>query len=151
MLSSKSLSYDNSTNDCGSHADTVLATNTNKIGGSNNNSSSNVPGLKFTSNHPVMSKHDAMSNGQHQLMSANSFELNGMTTSSLSEDSGLPPTTNSSISSGDSSRFGLCKSAFEVNTRITHACKYANVQSILLILFDAHFFLRFFFSVFTVD
>lgn len=50
----------------------------------------------------------------HQLVSTNSFELNGVTSSSLSEDSGLALTTNSSISSGDSSRFGLCKNASEV-------------------------------------
>lgn len=49
-------------------------------------------------------------NQSHQLVSNNSFELNAVTTS-ISEDSGLPH-TNSSISSGDSSRMGLCK--FEV-------------------------------------
>lgn len=111
ILSSKSISHDNSANDCVPHSDAMSTANTNKISGSNNNSSSNVPGLKFAANH------SAIANGQqpqHQLVSANSFELNGMTTSSLSEDSGLPPTTNNSISSGDSSRFGLCKSAFEV-------------------------------------
>lgn len=47
----------------------------------------------------------------HQLVSTNSFELNAGT--SLSEDSGLPH-TNSSISSGDSIRVGLCKFEFEV-------------------------------------
>lgn len=47
----------------------------------------------------------------HQLVSTNSFELNGAT--SLSEDSGLPH-TNSSISSGDSLRVGLCRFEFEV-------------------------------------
>lgn len=57
----------------------------------------------YTSNGPQ--------NQSHQLVSNNSFELNAVTTS-LSEDSGLPH-TNSSISSGDSSRMGLCK--FEVN------------------------------------
>lgn len=113
---SKSISHDIPANECAPHSDAVLATNTNKIGGSNNNSSSNLPGLKFASNHMAIGKHESIANGQqHQLMSANSFELNGMTSSSLSEDSGLPPTTNSSISSGDSSRFGFCKSAFEVN------------------------------------
>lgn len=77
-----------------------------------NNNSSIVSGLK------AVVKHDSSTNSQqHQLMSANSFELNGMTTSSLSEDSGLPATTNSSISSGDSSRFGMCKSAFEVGVK----------------------------------
>lgn len=86
--------------------------NDNNTHGSNNNSSI-VSGLKANSL-PVV-KHDSSTNNQqHQLISANSFEQNGMTTSSLSEDSGLPATTNSSISSGDSSRFGMCKSAFEV-------------------------------------
>lgn len=51
---------------------------------------------------------------QHNLTSTNSFELNGVTSSSLSEDSGLPPTTNSSISSGDSTRVGFCRFEFEV-------------------------------------
>lgn len=49
----------------------------------------------------------------HQLVSTNSFELNGATTS-LSEDSGLPH-TNSSISSGDSLRVGLCRFEFEAS------------------------------------
>lgn len=114
---SKSISHENSVNDGVSQSDVVLTNNINKISGSNNNSLNNVPGLKFASNHQAIGKHESTTNApqpQHQLMSANSFELSGMTTSSLSEDSGLPPTTNSSISSGDSSRFGLCKSAFEV-------------------------------------
>lgn len=50
----------------------------------------------------------------HQLVSTNSFELTGTTTTSLSEDSGLPH-TNSSISSGDSIRVGLCRFEFEVS------------------------------------
>lgn len=57
-----------------------------------------------------------ISHSQHQLNSGNSFEMNGGV-SSLSEDSGLPLTTNSSISSGDSTRIsgGLgCKFEFEV-------------------------------------
>lgn len=53
----------------------------------------------------------------HQLVSTNSFELNG---ASLSEDSGLPH-TNSSISSGDSLRVGLCRFEFEVN--VPYSCK----------------------------
>lgn len=117
-MSSKCISHEYSPNEYGLQADPIPLINAIKIDGSNNNSSSNVPGLKFASNHPVISKHDVMASSQqshHQLISANSFELNGMTTSSLSEDSGLPQTTSSSISSGDSSRFGLCKSAFEVN------------------------------------
>lgn len=126
IASSKTISYEISVNDCAPHTDAVLPNSTNKISGSNNNSSSNVPGLKFASNHPAIGKHDSMTNGQqHQLISANSFELNGMTTSSLSEDSGLPQTTNSSISSGDSSRFGLCKSAFEV-TNCHSRCNFVN-------------------------
>lgn len=51
---------------------------------------------------------------QHHLTSTNSFELNVVTSSSLSEDSGLPPTANSSISSGDSTRVGFCRFEFEV-------------------------------------
>lgn len=51
----------------------------------------------------------------HQLVSTNSFELNG---ASLSEDSGLPH-TNSSISSGDSFRVGLCRFEFEVSVSCT--------------------------------
>lgn len=46
-----------------------------------------------------------------QLVSTNSFELN--TGTSLSDDSGIPQTTNSSISSG-SSGGKLCKFEFEV-------------------------------------
>lgn len=50
----------------------------------------------------------------HQLVSTNSFELNGGGTS-ISEDSGLPY-TNSSVSSGDSIRcVGLCKLELEVS------------------------------------
>lgn len=48
----------------------------------------------------------------HHLVSTNSFELNAAT--SLSDDSGVP-LTNSSISSGDSYRLGLCKLELEVN------------------------------------
>lgn len=54
---------------------------------------------------------DISSHAAHQLASANSFELNVGT--SLSEDSGLPH-TNSSISSGDSYRVGLCKFEYEL-------------------------------------
>lgn len=112
ILPSKSTIYENSSNDGAFQSDVILPTTINKINGSHNNSSSNLAALKFAS---AICKYESTSNGQsHQLVSANSFELNGMTTSSLSEDSGLPPTTNSSISSGDSSRFGMCKSAFEV-------------------------------------
>lgn len=50
----------------------------------------------------------------HQLVSTNSFEMNGGGTS-ISEDSGLPY-TNSSVSSGDSIRcVGLCKLELEVS------------------------------------
>lgn len=52
---------------------------------------------------------------QYHLTSTNSFELNVITSSSLSEDSGLPPTANSSISSGDSTRMGFCRFEFEVS------------------------------------
>lgn len=90
-----------------------------------NGSGSSISMPKFVGNHHAMLKHQLIdaaiqqqSPQQHQLVSTNSFELNGMTSSSLSDDSGLPLTTNSSISSGDSSRFGLCKSAFEVSDRI---------------------------------
>lgn len=86
----------------------------NKTNGSNG--SVNVP--KFVCNHHAVQKNMHIEN-QLQHNHSNSFELNGMTTSSLSEDSGLPLTTNSSISSGDSSRFGLCKSAFEVSSPFT--------------------------------
>lgn len=48
----------------------------------------------------------------HDLTSANSIELNAA--ASLSDDSGVPLTTNSSISSGDSYRLGLCKFDIEV-------------------------------------
>lgn len=48
----------------------------------------------------------------HDLASANSIELNAA--ASLSDDSGVPLTTNSSISSGDSYRLGLCKFDIEV-------------------------------------
>lgn len=85
-----------------------------------NGSGSSISMPKYNNNHLGGLKHQhidtniVQSSQSHQLVSANSFELNGMTSSSLSEDSGLPLTTNSSISSGDSSRFGLCKNAFEV-------------------------------------
>ncbi|KAM7347335.1 suppressor of Cytokine Signaling at 16D isoform 1-T6 [Cochliomyia hominivorax] len=48
----------------------------------------------------------------HDLASANSIELNAA--ASLSDDSGVPLTTNSSISSGDSYRLGLCKFDIEI-------------------------------------
>lgn len=48
----------------------------------------------------------------HELISANSIELNAAT--SLSDDSGVPLTTNSSISSGDSYRLGICKFEMEL-------------------------------------
>lgn len=50
----------------------------------------------------------------HELVSANSIELNAA--ASLSDDSGVPLTTNSSISSGDSYRIGMCKFEIEVST-----------------------------------
>lgn len=49
----------------------------------------------------------------HDVVSANSIELNAA--ASLSDDSGVPLTTNSSISSGDSYRLGMCK--FEIEVR----------------------------------
>lgn len=96
-----------------------------------NNSSSNSMSTTFpSSNHHLLVRHaaieitpppPAISHSQHQLNSGNSFELNGgVTTSSLSEDSGLPLTTNSSISSGDSTRMGLCKFEFEVGFASSH-------------------------------
>lgn len=92
--------------------------NSNVVGSVSSNSMSTT----FPSNHHLLVRHaaieisppPAISHSQHQLNSGNSFELNGVTTSSLSEDSGLPLTTNSSISSGDSTRMGLCKFEFEV-------------------------------------
>lgn len=90
--------------------------NTNSMGSISSNSMSTT----FPSNHHLLVRHAAIdplpsiSHSQSQLNGGNSFELNGVTTSSLSEDSGLPLTTNSSISSGDSTRMGLCKFEFEV-------------------------------------
>lgn len=100
------------------------------VGGVSNNSTT------FPSNHHLLVKHSCdahatplisstsiglqPTHSQHQLPSGNSFELNGVTTSSLSEDSGLPLTTNSSISSGDSTRMGLCKFEFEVTQYATN-------------------------------
>lgn len=63
-------------------------------------------------NNNINSYSSSSTTSSHQLISTNSFEFNAATTS-LSEDSGLPH-TNSSISSGDSSRLGLCKFEFEV-------------------------------------
>ena len=96
------------------------AINTGAVGSASSNSMSTT----FPSNHHLLVRHaaidiispPAISHSQHQLNSGNSFELNGVTTSSLSEDSGLPLTTNSSISSGDSTRMGLCKFEFEVSS-----------------------------------
>lgn len=51
----------------------------------------------------------------HELVSANSIELNAA--ASLSDDSGVPLTTNSSISSGDSYRIGMCKFEIEVSAQ----------------------------------
>lgn len=91
--------------------------NTNSMGGMSSNSMSTT----FPSNHHLLVRHTAIdplpsiSHSQSQLNGGNSFELNGVTTSSLSEDSGLPLTTNSSISSGDSTRMGMCKFEFEVS------------------------------------
>ncbi|XP_017467369.1 PREDICTED: uncharacterized protein DDB_G0283357 [Rhagoletis zephyria] len=48
----------------------------------------------------------------HDIISVNSVELNAQT--SLSDDSGVPLTTNSSISSGDSYRMGLCRHEVEI-------------------------------------
>lgn len=94
--------------------------------------SSNSMSTTFPSNHHLLVRHaaieistPAISHSQHQLNSGNSFELNGVTTSSLSEDSGLPLTTNSSISSGDSTRMGLCKFEFEVCIKQTLTDKNA--------------------------
>lgn len=53
----------------------------------------------------------------HELVSANSIELNAA--ASLSDDSGVPLTTNSSISSGDSYRLGMCKFEIEVGLALT--------------------------------
>lgn len=93
--------------------------NTNTVGSMSSNSMSTT----FPSNHHLLVRHAAVdivapSSMQHQLNGGNSFELNGVTTSSLSEDSGLPLTTNSSISSGDSTRMGICKFEFEVRNFI---------------------------------
>lgn len=57
---------------------------------------------------------DNNSSQAHQLVSTNSFELNTGTSISENSDSGLAH-TNSSISSGDSIRIGLCKFEFEVS------------------------------------
>lgn len=57
---------------------------------------------------------DTSSSHTHQLVSTNSFELNTGTSISENSDSGLAQ-TNSSISSGDSIRIGLCKFEFEVS------------------------------------
>ncbi|KAJ6637482.1 Suppressor of cytokine signaling 7 [Pseudolycoriella hygida] len=56
---------------------------------------------------------DTSSSHTHQLVSTNSFELNTGTSISENSDSGLAH-TNSSISSGDSIRIGLCKFEFEL-------------------------------------
>ncbi|KAG4068779.1 hypothetical protein HA402_002470 [Bradysia odoriphaga] len=56
---------------------------------------------------------DTNSSQPHQLVSTNSFELNTGTSISENSDSGLAH-TNSSISSGDSIRIGLCKFEFEL-------------------------------------
>ncbi|KAL9872681.1 probable serine/threonine-protein kinase DDB_G0282963 isoform X2 [Glossina fuscipes] len=48
----------------------------------------------------------------HDLTSTNSIELNAA--ASLSDDSGVPLTTNSSISSGDSYKLGICKFEIEL-------------------------------------
>lgn len=55
----------------------------------------------------------------HELVSANSIELNAA--ASLSDDSGVPLTTNSSISSGDSYRIGMCKFEIEVSPSWHHS------------------------------
>ncbi len=60
---------------------------------------------------------DTSSSHAHQLVSTNSFELNTGTSISENSDSGLAH-TNSSISSGDSIRIGLCKFEFEVSHSI---------------------------------
>lgn len=67
--------------------------------------------MKLSSTESYASNGATSQTQSHQLVSNNSFELGAVTTS-LSDDSGLPH-TNSSISSGDSSRMGLCK--IEVN------------------------------------
>lgn len=56
--------------------------------------------------------HDHNHHHNH-LTSANSIELNAA--ASLSDDSGVPLTTNSSISSGDSYRLGMCKFESDVS------------------------------------
>lgn len=102
--------------------------NTNSVGSMSSNSMCTT----FPSNHHLLVRHAAVEivspSIQYQLNSGNSFEMNGVTSSSLSEDSGLPLTTNSSISSGDSTRMGICKFEFEV--RIIIDMKYENNWSI---------------------
>lgn len=92
--------------------------NTNSVGSMSSNSMSTT----FPSNHHLLVRHAAVEivapSIQYQLNSGNSFEMNGVTSLSLSEDSGLPLTTNSSISSGDSTRMGICKFEFEVRILI---------------------------------
>lgn len=108
-----------------SHEQPLLLSSTEYGSNAINTSAGNCNSMSttFPSNHHLLVRHAAIeisppaaiSHSQHQLNSGNSFELNGgVTTSSLSEDSGLPLTTNSSISSGDSTRMGLCKFEFEV-------------------------------------
>lgn len=70
---------------------------------------------------------DTSSSHAHQLVSTNSFELNTGTSISENSDSGLAH-TNSSISSGDSIRIGLCKFEFEVS----HLSTVFNVLCVLL-------------------
>ncbi|XP_067638292.1 uncharacterized protein Socs16D isoform X3 [Eurosta solidaginis] len=53
----------------------------------------------------------------HDMTSVASVEINAVT--SLSDDSGVPLTTNSSISSGDSYRIGLCKQIVESDGEVS--------------------------------
>lgn len=95
--------------------------------------------MKFSSTESYASNGLQNQSSSHQLVSNNSFELN-VVTSSISEDSGLPH-TNCSISSGDSSRMGLCK--FEVNAlihSITFAMQFIRFHyTILIVRLSLHY------------
>lgn len=70
--------------------------------------------LKNSNSNLGLTASDNSASHAHQLVSTNSFELNTGTSISENSDSGLAH-TNSSISSGDSIRIGLCKFEFEVS------------------------------------
>lgn len=116
MHGTKAMAKPNGNHEAQLLSSDYAAMNTNAMGSMSSNSMSTT----FPSNHHLLVRHTAVdplpsiSHSQNQLNGGNSFELNGVTTSSLSEDSGLPLTTNSSISSGDSTRMGMCKFEFEV-------------------------------------